>query len=316
MCSMRSGARSGCAARLDHRREQPSRRSCVHCGCRDQGPPLTSHITALATGCEPPPRSRGDRGPARRKLRRVLRRDARSRTRVGRPNASAGDHGDPIGGGRISTARAATGSRCSTAGRSRTPARSRGRAACSSRAASPLPEARGRGAYRALVRARWDEAVRRGTPSLVVHAEEASRRVLERIGFEYVGNVVGAASADAVALLTPWPDDLRRFAEDPPAWGEIDPRSGLTRVLTDRYCLLFGSSPTTTLVSPPSARPRRGAGDDSRGSRGDRAARAPRGDLARRQLGDARRSRRPARRSRIRPVPTSRATSLISRRWC
>ena len=44
-------------------------------------------------------------------------------------------------------------------------------------------------------------------------------------------------------------DDLRRFAEDPPAWGEIDPRSGLTRVLTERYCLLLGSQPTTTLVS-------------------------------------------------------------------
>jgi hypothetical protein len=42
--------------------------------------------------------------------------------------------------------------------------------------------------------------------------------------------------------------DLRRFAEDPPAWGEIDPRSGLERVLTDRYCLLFGPSPTSTLV--------------------------------------------------------------------
>jgi ribosomal protein S18 acetylase RimI-like enzyme len=43
-------------------------------------------------------------------------------------------------------------------------------------------------------------------------------------------------------------DDLRRFAEDPPAWGEIDPSSGLTRVLTDRYCLLFGPSATSTLV--------------------------------------------------------------------
>ncbi|HET7129230.1 MAG TPA: GNAT family N-acetyltransferase [Gaiellaceae bacterium] len=42
---------------------------------------------------------------------------------------------------------------------------------------------------------------------------------------------------------------LRSFAEDPPAWGEIDPRSGMTRVLTDRYCLLLGSSPATTLVS-------------------------------------------------------------------
>lgn len=43
-------------------------------------------------------------------------------------------------------------------------------------------------------------------------------------------------------------EELRRFAEDPPAWGEIDPRSGLERVLTDRYCLLFGPSPTSTLV--------------------------------------------------------------------
>jgi len=43
-------------------------------------------------------------------------------------------------------------------------------------------------------------------------------------------------------------DDLRRFAEDPPAWGEIDPSSGLERVLTDRYCLLFGPSATSTLV--------------------------------------------------------------------
>ena len=42
---------------------------------------------------------------------------------------------------------------------------------------------------------------------------------------------------------------LRSFAEDPPAWGEIDPRSGLERVLTDRYCLLYGPSPSSTLVS-------------------------------------------------------------------
>lgn len=57
-----------------------------------------------------------------------------------------------------------------------------------------LPEARGRGAYRALVRARWDQAVRLGTPALVVHAEEASRRVLERIGFERVGPIVELVS--------------------------------------------------------------------------------------------------------------------------
>jgi GNAT superfamily N-acetyltransferase len=52
-----------------------------------------------------------------------------------------------------------------------------------------LPEARGRGAYRALVRARWDEAVRRGHPQLVVQASVMSRPVLERAGFVPVGSV-------------------------------------------------------------------------------------------------------------------------------
>jgi hypothetical protein len=46
--------------------------------------------------------------------------------------------------------------------------------------------ARGRGAYRAVVRARWDEAVRRGTPTLAVAAGTMSRPVLERLGFEQV----------------------------------------------------------------------------------------------------------------------------------
>jgi hypothetical protein len=49
-----------------------------------------------------------------------------------------------------------------------------------------LSEARGRGCYRALVRARWDFAVARGTPALVVHAQETSRPILERCGFERV----------------------------------------------------------------------------------------------------------------------------------
>lgn len=44
-------------------------------------------------------------------------------------------------------------------------------------------------------------------------------------------------------------EDVRRFAEDPAAWGEIDPASGLTRILTDRYCLLLGPVPTFTSVS-------------------------------------------------------------------
>jgi hypothetical protein len=46
--------------------------------------------------------------------------------------------------------------------------------------------ARGRGAYRAVVRARWDEAARRGTPALAVGAGSMSRPILERLGFEQV----------------------------------------------------------------------------------------------------------------------------------
>jgi GNAT superfamily N-acetyltransferase len=49
-----------------------------------------------------------------------------------------------------------------------------------------LPEARGRGAYRALVRARWDDAAARGTPALAIGAGEMSRPILERLGFEQV----------------------------------------------------------------------------------------------------------------------------------
>jgi GNAT superfamily N-acetyltransferase len=49
-----------------------------------------------------------------------------------------------------------------------------------------LPEARGRGAYRALVHARWDEAVRRGTPLAVTQASRNSRPILARLGFREV----------------------------------------------------------------------------------------------------------------------------------
>jgi hypothetical protein len=52
--------------------------------------------------------------------------------------------------------------------------------------AATLPAVRGRGAYRALIRARWDDAVARGTPALVVHAQATSRRILERCGFDVV----------------------------------------------------------------------------------------------------------------------------------
>jgi hypothetical protein len=52
-----------------------------------------------------------------------------------------------------------------------------------------LPRARGRGAYRALVRARWDDAVALGTPALITQGGSMSRPILERLGFERVGEV-------------------------------------------------------------------------------------------------------------------------------
>lgn len=52
--------------------------------------------------------------------------------------------------------------------------------------AGVLPEARGRGVYRALVRARWDDAVARGTPLAVTDAGSMSRPILARLGFREV----------------------------------------------------------------------------------------------------------------------------------
>ena len=47
--------------------------------------------------------------------------------------------------------------------------------------------ARGRGVYRALVRARWDYAVARGTPALVTQAQPTtSYPILLHVGFEEV----------------------------------------------------------------------------------------------------------------------------------
>jgi GNAT superfamily N-acetyltransferase len=154
-------------------------------GCHDQDPPLTSYVTALAT-VEPPPTV------AEIEVRRVetyadflvalgvasagwqtdMSRDAAAawQRHLERPG---GDWVAVLDGRPVAYGGAIAGPRglFLTGGVTH-------------------PDARGRGAYRALVRARWDEAVQRGTPGLVVHAEEASRRVLERIGFERVGNVV------------------------------------------------------------------------------------------------------------------------------
>jgi GNAT superfamily N-acetyltransferase len=51
------------------------------------------------------------------------------------------------------------------------------------------PEARGRGVYRALVRARWDHAATRGTPLLVVQAGPMSAPILGGLGFESHGEI-------------------------------------------------------------------------------------------------------------------------------
>ena len=54
-------------------------------------------------------------------------------------------------------------------------------------AGATAPWARGRGLYRALVRARWEYAVERGTPALVTQADPStSYPILQRLGFEDV----------------------------------------------------------------------------------------------------------------------------------
>jgi GNAT superfamily N-acetyltransferase len=52
-----------------------------------------------------------------------------------------------------------------------------------------LPDARGRGAYRALIRARWEHACAVGAPALLTQAGAMSRPILERLGFRRVGHV-------------------------------------------------------------------------------------------------------------------------------
>ena len=54
-------------------------------------------------------------------------------------------------------------------------------------AGSTRVSARGRGAYRALVRARWDDAQERGIPALVTWSGPMSEPILRRLGFLEVG---------------------------------------------------------------------------------------------------------------------------------
>ncbi len=50
-----------------------------------------------------------------------------------------------------------------------------------------LEEARGRGVYQALIAARWEAAVARGTPALTVQAGRMSKPIIEKLGFVQVG---------------------------------------------------------------------------------------------------------------------------------
>ena len=54
---------------------------------------------------------------------------------------------------------------------------------------STVERARGRGAYRALVAARWEDAVARGKPVLVTQAGAMSRPILSRLGFREVCDI-------------------------------------------------------------------------------------------------------------------------------
>ena len=52
-----------------------------------------------------------------------------------------------------------------------------------------LPRARGRGAYRALVAARWRDAMAEGRTLMVTQSEPMSQPILLRLGFEVVGEI-------------------------------------------------------------------------------------------------------------------------------
>jgi hypothetical protein len=65
---------------------------------------------------------------------------------------------------------------------------------------SVLADARGRGVYRALMHARWDFAVARGTPALTVQAGRMSMPIAEKLGFAHVGS------------FDVWVDDLEQTA--------------------------------------------------------------------------------------------------------
>jgi GNAT superfamily N-acetyltransferase len=59
-----------------------------------------------------------------------------------------------------------------------------------------LSHARGQGVYRALVWARWQEALRHGTPYLITQAGALSRPVLLRLGFVETAQIQNFMDSD------------------------------------------------------------------------------------------------------------------------
>jgi predicted N-acetyltransferase YhbS len=71
-------------------------------------------------------------------------------------------------------------------------------------AGAVAPWARGRGLYRALVRARWDDAVERGTPTLVSQANpRTSYPILKRLGFRDVCEIARVEDVQSSGSTTP-----------------------------------------------------------------------------------------------------------------
>ena len=153
----------------------------------DEPPALTGMSCVLA----PPAGRRRGRGPPDRDDRRAAR---RARDRLGRlAGVSRGAGEAPRGGARAvrSTAgrRRSTTRPTSTGGSSGSGAASSLDSGIALMGGAVLPEARGRGVYRTLVRARWEHAVKRGTPLLVVQAGPMSEPILTGLGFESHGEL-------------------------------------------------------------------------------------------------------------------------------
>ena len=65
------------------------------------------------------------------------------------------------------------------------------------------PAARSQGVYRALINARWNDAVAAGTPALTVQAGHMSRPILDRLGFVTVSQITTSPPPVRLTLSQP-----------------------------------------------------------------------------------------------------------------